>query len=178
MRGEDVTTIVGAGPAGLACAIVLARGGRRVVVREWKDRVGHRFHDDFQGLENWSRDADVLDELAGADIAADFEHHGFDRGTVFDPAGRRYEVHGRRPLFFLVRRGPGEGTLDHALLDQAEAVGVEIRFNDRVRHFEDAGVQAAGPREVGMIAVGQGRANIEDEGSGGGHGVTSLAGWR
>ena len=154
MRGEDAITIVGAGPAGLVCAIVLARGGRRVVVREWKDRVGHRFHDDFQGLENWSRAEDVLDELAGAGIAVDFEHHGFDRGTVFDPAGRRHEVHGQRPLFYLLRRGPDEGTLDRALLGQAEAAGVEIRFSDRVRHFEDAGVLAAGPREAGIIAAG------------------------
>ena len=80
MTDRNAITIVGAGPAGLACAIVLARAGRPVVVREWKDRVGHRFHDDFQGLENWSRGPDVLDELAAAGIAADFEHCGFDKG--------------------------------------------------------------------------------------------------
>ena len=105
------TTIVGAGPSGLACAIVLARGGQRVLVREWKPDVGHRFHDDFQGLENWTRDDDVLDELASAGITPDFERHGFVTGTVFDPAGRSYRVRGKRPLFYLLRRGSAEGTL-------------------------------------------------------------------
>lgn len=154
MFGGEAITIVGAGPAGLACAIVLARGGAKVVVREWKDRVGHRFHDDFQGLENWTREADVLDELAAVGIAADFEHHAFDRGTVFDPAGRRQEVQGRRPFFYLLRRGPAAGTLDSALLAQAEAAGVEVRFGDRVRDFAGAGVLAAGPREATVIAAG------------------------
>jgi len=151
---DNAFTIVGAGPAGLACAIVLARGGARVVVREWKEAVGHRFHDDFQGLENWTREADVLEELASAGIAADFEHHGFDRGTVFDPSGRKHRVRGTRPLFYLIRRGPGEGTLDTALAAQARAAGVEIRFGDRVRDFDGAGVLATGPREAGVIAAG------------------------
>lgn len=154
MGAKKAFTIVGAGPAGLACAIVLARGGARVVVREWKDRVGHRFHDDFQGLESWTRPTDVLEELATAGIAADFEHHAFDQGTVFDPAGRRFQVRGRRPLFYLVRRGPGPGTLDSTLLAQARAAGAEVRFNDRVREFDGAGVLAAGPREAGVIAAG------------------------
>ena len=56
-------TIVGAGLAGLACAIVLARAGRPGIVREGHKTVGNRFHGDFQGLENWSDGQDVLDEL-------------------------------------------------------------------------------------------------------------------
>src|SRR6516165_9946124 len=63
--GEPVT-VVGAGPAGLACAIALARAGRPVVVREWHNRVGGRVHGDFQGVENWSEARDVLDELGAA----------------------------------------------------------------------------------------------------------------
>lgn len=154
MTQDAKITIVGAGPAGLACAIVLARGGASVVVREWKEVVGHRFHDDFQGLENWTRGSDVLDELAVAGITADFEHHAFDRGNVFDPTGHHHRVRGRRPLFYLVRRGPGAGTLDRALLAQARAAGVEIRFGDRVQDFDGAGVLATGPREADVIAAG------------------------
>ena len=60
---DEPVTIVGAGLAGLACAIVLARAGRPVIVREWHTTVGNRFHGDFQGLKNWSDGLDVLDEL-------------------------------------------------------------------------------------------------------------------
>lgn len=151
--GEEIT-VVGAGPAGLACAIVLSRAGRRVIVREWRSAVGQRFHGDFQGLENWSRDGDVLDELAAAGIAADFDCHGVDKGVLFAPSGRRYDVQGARPLFYLLRRGSGEGTLDSALLRQALAAGVEVRFGDRVREFSGPGVLAAGPRQASVIAVG------------------------
>ncbi len=154
MPKQNNTTIIGAGPSGLACAIVLAQAGRRVTVREWHAKVGHRFHDDFQGLENWTRDEDVLEELAEAGIDSDFEWHGFDAGTVFDPNGKRHQVQGKRPLFYLLRRGSSHGTLDRALLDQARASGVDVRFNDRVRKFEGAGVLAAGPRQAGVIAAG------------------------
>ena len=50
--GDKMFEIVGAGPAGLVCAIVLAKTSRRVVVREWHQDVGHRFHDDFQGVSD------------------------------------------------------------------------------------------------------------------------------
>lgn len=57
---EDKTIeIVGAGPAGLVCAIVLANANRRVVVREWHEDVGHRFRDHFQRLENWTADGNL-----------------------------------------------------------------------------------------------------------------------
>ena len=150
----DPVTIVGAGPAGLACAIALARGGRRVVVREWHGDVGHRFHGDFQGLENWSDDGDGLDELGSAGIRPTFDHVPVSRGIVFDAIGTGYEVKSKRPLYYRVRRGPQKGTLDRALLAQAVAAGVEVRFGNRVEKVVGPAVLASGPRSADAIACG------------------------
>ena len=154
-RGEaEPVTVVGAGPAGLACAIALARACRRVVVREWHVDVGHRFHGDFQGLENWSDEQDVLEELRSVGIEPTFDCQPVSNGTVFAADGERLRVRGRRPIYYLVRRGRGNGTLDQALLRQAEDVGVEVRFGDRVSQVEGKAVLAGGPRHADAIAAG------------------------
>jgi flavin-dependent dehydrogenase len=146
--------VVGAGPAGLACAIALAGHGRRVVVREWRDRVGARFDGDFQGLENWSDERDVLEELGAAGIATTFEVVPVREGTALDAFGGAYRVRSSRPLYYLVRRGDVPGSLDRALLEQAVAAGVEVRFGDRVEAVDGTAVLAGGPREADAIAVG------------------------
>ena len=151
---DDQIEIVGAGPAGLVCAIVLAKANRRVTVREWHKDVGHRFHDDFQGLENWTDAQDVLDELAAVGIAADLDHRGITEGVVFDSRATAHRVHDSKPLFYLLRRGNAVGTLDVALLDQAQAAGVEVRFNDRVTATAGNMILAGGPRRADIIAVG------------------------
>jgi flavin-dependent dehydrogenase len=151
---HEPISVIGAGPAGLACAIVLARAGRRVVVREARPRIGARFHGDFQGLENWSSDEDMLAELARLGIEASFDHHPIRRGTAFDCRGEAYTVASEQPIYYLVRRGPDHGTLDRGLLDQARELGVEVRFNERVRQATGMAVLAGGPREADAIAVG------------------------
>ncbi len=153
-REAEPVTVVGAGPAGLACAIALARAGRHVVVREWRADVGVRFHGDFQGLENWSDQRDVLEELAAAGIEASFEHHPILQGTVFDSRGRRYRVQSRHPLYYLVRRGAGAGCLDRDLLRQATDAGAEVMFGDRANEAQGTTVLAIGPRLADAIAVG------------------------
>lgn len=153
-RGAEPVTVVGAGPAGLACAIALARGGRRVVVREWHRDVGTRFHDDFQGLENWSSDRDVLDELAANGIQATFLHYPVSQGTIYDSRGNLYRVQSGQPLFYLVRRGGGVDCLDHALLHQAVEAGVDVRLGDRASAVQGTTVLAIGPRRADAIAVG------------------------
>lgn len=108
----DLIQIGGAGPAGLAAAITLARAGRRVLVHELHGEVGHRFGGDFQGLENWSAQHDTLDLLREAGIGTAFTAMPCRRADVFDAWGKRYEIEGNKTFFYLVERGPGLGTLD------------------------------------------------------------------
>ena len=115
---SDPITIVGAGPAGLACAIILARAGRKVIVREWHKTVGSRFHGDYQGLENWSGKRDVLEELNEAGIETSFNAHPVCDGTAYDYRGEAYPITGDRTLYYLVQRGGQEGSLEQGLLEQ------------------------------------------------------------
>ena len=146
--------IAGAGPAGLAAAITLARAGRQVLVHELQPDVGHRFKRDFQGLESWSTSHDALDQLREIGISTDFTAQPFARGIAFDAWDQRYDIAGKKTLFYLVERGPGAGTLDSALLAQARALGVEVRFNSRLERVLGPGVLAAGPKAADAIAVG------------------------
>ena len=154
MNASSLIEIVGAGPAGLAAAITAARGGARVVVHERAPRVGARFHGDFQGLENWTTEGDVLDELAGVGVRADFAPAPFRRQVGYDPAGGEHDVRAHEPLYYLVRRGPGAGTLDESLRRQAEEAGVEIRFGAAAGALPRGGVFAGGPRRGEVVAVG------------------------
>ncbi len=150
---RDHITIAGAGPAGLACAIVLARAGRRVVVHEHQNRVGARFHGDFQGLDNWTGDSNVLDELGSHGIRANFECHPVRGGIAYDAWGATYPYSSSAPIYYLVRRGKDAGTLDSGLLQQALDAGVEVRFGNRY-HANDARIVSCGPRGADVIAVG------------------------
>lgn len=151
---DTTIQIAGAGPAGLAAAITLARAGRSVLVHEAKAEVGSRFDGDFQGLENWSTQEDILDILRGLGISTGFTampcHHGY----IFDSWGERYDMAGSNTLLYMVERGPGKGTLDTALLEQARGLGVEVRFNSRLDHMQGPGILAVGPKAGDAIAVG------------------------
>ncbi len=151
---EAPIEIAGAGPAGLAAAITLAHAGRPVIVYEMQKEVGHRFGGDFQGLENWTTQEDVLKVFEGLGLSTDFSAPPSDHCTVFDSTGKSYPIKSDEPLFYLVERGPGPDTLDSALLRQAQALGVDVRFNSRLREMKGEGILAAGPRAADAIAVG------------------------
>jgi len=151
---NDIVQIAGAGPAGLAAAITLARAGRHVIVHEAHPQVGYRFGSDLQGLENWSTDQDSLEWLKCLGLTTDFAAVPCMRGIGFDAWGEQYDIVGKNPIFYLLERGPGPKTLDTALLVQARALGVEVRFNSRLNQVEGSAILATGPRTADAIAVG------------------------
>lgn len=154
-RSSKTFEIAGAGPAGLAAAITLARAGVKVVVHEAKPDVGWRFGGDFQGLENWTSTRDVLDELNSLGIeTSGFRHEPLCSGKAYDAWGRQYPIKTEKPLFYLVERGPDPGSLDHALLAQAKEHGVEVRFRSKLKDLQGEGILASGPRSADAIAVG------------------------
>jgi len=84
----------------LAAAITLAHAGRQVVVHETHKEVGYRFGGDFQGLENWTTEEDVLKVLESLGLTTDFIAMPGRNGTVFDPAPQGY-------AYLLVMNGKG-----------------------------------------------------------------------
>ncbi|MCF8882057.1 NAD(P)/FAD-dependent oxidoreductase [Erythrobacter sp. SN021] len=154
MTDTSPVTVVGAGPAGLSAAIVLARGGREVIVHEWHSQLGSRFHADYQGLENWSTTTDVLLDFQRAGIEPEFLAHPVKKGYGFDAEGTRHELSSDRPLFYLVERGGGPESLEQGLLKQAQSLGVEVRFDSRVETVTGSAILAAGPRRADIIASG------------------------
>ena len=153
VQGEPIQ-IGGAGPFGLAAAITLATAGRRVLVHEIHGEVGHCFKRDLQGLENWSTEQDVLGLLQELGISNDFTALPMRRGHLFDAWDKRYEIASAKTLFYLVERGPGPGTLDNAMLRQARALGVQVRFDSKLDRLDGPGILAAGPKAPDAIAVG------------------------
>ncbi len=153
-RSLRQVTISGAGPAGLAAAITAARAGAQAVVYERSKAVGRRFRGDFQGLENWTSDGDVLEELSALGIEPTFECTPYYESVLYDPDGREYLCRDSNPLFYLVRRGAAKESLDQGLKAQALSLGVDLRFDTPCRELPDGGIVAEGPRRADVIAVG------------------------
>jgi len=147
-------TVIGAGPAGLVAAATLARAGRQVRVYEKAATVGHRFSGDSQGLENWSSPTDALDRLAYLAVEPTFAHRPFHEVTFYDRALRPTVARSAEPLFYLVRRGPEDGSLDRALLEQARGAGAEVLLGRPAEQARRGDIVAIGPRFADGIATG------------------------
>ncbi len=151
---EDAIDIVGAGPAGMSSAIVLAKNGYKARVYEMSSDVGHRLNGDFQGLENWSSEIDITELLKDIGIDTNFLCVPYYGGTVYAPEMRPAKIKSDRPIFYLVKRGAMPGTLDMGLKEQALSLGVEILFNHRLDAFEGRAIVGTGPKGADAIAAG------------------------
>ncbi len=135
--------IAGAGPSGLCVALLLARAGVPVEVREKRSVVGHRFSGAVHGIENWSSPEPFTERLAA---------WGVDLGSVATPCRELWLCDERRvrpirsaaPLFYLVRRGPAADSLEGTLLRLAHEAGARIRLEATFAPGA-ADVEATGP---------------------------------
>jgi flavin-dependent dehydrogenase len=136
--------IAGAGPSGLAAAIVLARAGREVEVHEAKADVGTRFIGDLQIIEGASERESVPDFLDRIGIERNFYFRPATTATFYDHRDVAREIRSNEPYGWFIKRGPESGSLDRGLLAQALKLGVEVKFNSRLKP-EDADIVATGP---------------------------------
>lgn len=152
---RSTIVVLGAGPAGLAAAIVLARNGRDVEVYDRGPCSGHRFNGDYQGIENWTTDTDALAELMNAGIDVRRLCQPVAKGLIFNSARSPLTVTSPTPLFYMVKRGPEDGSLDSYLQAQAAAMGVRLCYG--ARHPQESpsvDVIATGPRRARAVAAG------------------------
>ncbi len=155
--GVDKTcrTIVGAGPSGLVAAATLARSGRSVRVLERNHEVGHRYAGDFQGLENWTTSRDSLELLAALGIEADFDYQPFHEVTFHDRHLDHVVVSSaHRPFFYLVQRGPQDGSIDQALLQQARSAGARVDLGVTATNAARGTIIATGPKYADGLVTG------------------------
>jgi flavin-dependent dehydrogenase len=147
--------IVGAGPAGLAAALTARAADAAVTVFEKHLRAGMRFHGDFQGLENWTTEEDTFAELERLGLPVAYPRISVHEIVCFDSRGAAYRLRAAdRPIFYLVKRGAVEDSLDAALVRQALNAGITVRWSTGLTHLRDGGIVAEGPHEADVIAVG------------------------
>lgn len=146
--------IKGGGISGLTAAINLARGGYNVTMYEARGGVGIHREGDFQGLENWTREEDILESLRKFGIETSFPLHPWHEAVVVDHKRRRFQAHSTKPYFYLIRRGSQDDCLDFHLAKQAVDAGVKILYNARLEDGEADIVATGDTRRYLMIAHG------------------------
>ncbi len=151
---ENHINIVGAGPAGLTAAIVLAKHGYKTKVYEISSDVGHRMNGDFQGLENWSEDKDIIMLLKEIGIDVNFLCVPYYEGDIYAPKIAPLKIKSKRPIFYLVKRGSTNGSFDKGLKEQALSMGIELIFNSRINSAEEKTIFGTGSKRADFIATG------------------------
>ncbi|MBI4168149.1 MAG: NAD(P)/FAD-dependent oxidoreductase [Candidatus Aenigmarchaeota archaeon] len=146
--------IAGAGPSGLSAAINLAKAGFEVEVFEVAGECGSRFGGDLQGLENWSKEKNVIEDLKEMNIETNFDCDPFSK-VNWMTASESLEFEFSKPMFYLVKRGVVKGSLDHGLKTQAIENGVRINFNSKVSE-DQVDIVATGPLGKESFGVDKG----------------------
>ncbi len=123
--------IVGAGPAGCAAAIELARAGARVLLLEKSSFPRHKVCGEFLSPEV----AGILEELGCGAILSRAAR--IDSGRVLTPSGRALDFSFPTPAYGLSR-----ASMDHALARQAVHLGVCFEQRVEIASVDDDTVTA------------------------------------
>ncbi|MGZ7134729.1 MAG: NAD(P)/FAD-dependent oxidoreductase [Methanobacterium sp.] len=145
--------ISGAGPAGLSAAISLAKDGYEVDVYERNKEGSGRFNGDIQGLENWSKKENVIDEFQKMNININFDAVPFSKITATNATKINEIINPKGPLYYLVKRGNVPGSLDLGLKEQAQDAGVNMHFG---KCIPEAEIVATGPISEKVVGVVKG----------------------
>ena len=154
MNKRKTLKILGAGPSGLAAAIILAKAGYNVEVYEKNDDVGKKYFGDLQGLENWTDHEDVIDIFKKAGIEINFDCNPV-KEITFTDGNKKQERDFGKPIFYLVKRGCFEGSFDYGLKKQALKQGVRFHFKSSIPENE-ADIVATGSLSNNIFAVDKG----------------------
>jgi flavin-dependent dehydrogenase len=144
--------ILGGGIAGLTAGINLKRAGIDVEVHERKKFCG-KHTQDFQFLENWTFDKDALAILQDLNIQTDFYIKPWYSLEFLSPSLNKCLKRSSQPLMYLVKRGPMEGSIDHALQKQATDAGIPIIFRSKL-NADEADIIASGIKDPNFIVTG------------------------
>jgi len=146
--------ILGAGISGLTAAINLAKNGYKVDIYDVNKDCGARFNGDVQGFENWSEKEDSLEQLKKMGIDINFDCDPFLFATFTD-CKKMSTLVSEKPLIYIVKRGPSEGTVDFGMKKQAFRAGVKIHFGKTIPK-DETDIVATGPifKEVPFVDKG------------------------
>jgi flavin-dependent dehydrogenase len=153
-KSMEHVKILGAGPSGLSAAINLASEGYSVDVFEKNNDVGSRVKRNLQGLENWSDERDVIDELKKMNITPKFDYQPF-KDLIITNGEQDWDFSCHKPAFYIVSRGRNENSLDQGLKKIALDNGVNLVFEETIP-ADDVDIIATGPNPNWKFAVGRG----------------------
>ncbi len=139
--------IAGAGISGLTAAILLAKNGYKVTIYEVANHAGGRFKGDWQNLANWTKNIDILEYLKKLGFKINFFTKPCYEMRILTANLKEIKIKSLQPLFYSVKRGKPQDSIDNGLLKQAKRLGVNVTFNTPKKETE-VDIVATGPRRA------------------------------